>query len=545
MFAPALTFPLKMKTKLFALPLIAVLVLAAGCQKYDDTALREQIQAQEQRIAALEIAINALKSNDYVENVIPITEDGVIVGYTIVFAQSGQITVMNGKDGQNGKDGKDGQNGKDGKDGYSVQVLEDEVIFTIEGGTTFSIPRYAADHFDLPTSMILTTDVISDVIKKDTVRLDIIVNPSDFPLTKDNLTLLVQNKIFTKFDRKFDEEHPDGIETPFDETAHCDFTITEVYQNEQYEGAYSIAVAVGGEGNFFNDANAYVLAAAKDHSGKVHYTCSNTPVTIHVIPWIEEGLVLDCPNQSFYAMDEGLHATDSLKAHYATLWSNSYKSAADEYRVYDRAKINSVSIAEESQLATCEAIDCSKFQDEGLLMLNPDTKSEFWTNAIAAYQTDGTAAVSVEDAGLFVVRGSEAKTLPFNFKTFFSIETKYDLVLKSSELKANGNKFTKDLTADFAAAGDDATFPSSTIYKLSESMNTGVTGGKCVADVKDNTLEMMFYNINPTTEPFNIVSIIIKELESYQNPDGTFSVKRPAYRILNHRVDAKVSIIDE
>lgn len=181
------------------------------------------------------------------------------------------------------------------------------------------------------------------------------------------------------------------------------------------------------------------------------------------------------------------------------------KTTTDNYRVYDRKKISSISIAEESQLASCETIDCSKFRDEGLLMLNPDIESEFWANALAAYQTDGTASVKVDDAGLFIIRGSEAKTLPFNFKTF----------------------------------------PSSTIYKLSESKNTGVTGGKCVADVKDNQLEMMFYNIKPTTEPFNILSIFLKELESYQNSDGSFSVKRPAYRILNHRISAKVSIIDE
>lgn len=115
--------------KLLTLFAIALAVVVSSCSKFDDGAIWEKFDEQEQilndhemRIAALEelcrqlntnidalqTIVEALEKNDYVTNVSSVREDGEIVGYTISFANSDTITIYNGKDGVDGTDGKDG-----------------------------------------------------------------------------------------------------------------------------------------------------------------------------------------------------------------------------------------------------------------------------------------------------------------------------------------------------------------------------------------------------------------------------------------------------
>ena len=114
--------------------LSATILLVAGCsESFDDSQIWTKLDSLESRIAALEqlcrhmntnisslqTLVNALKNNDYVTGVTPITEDGKTVGYTITFSKSSPVTIYHGKDGANGADGKDGVDGKDGADGYT------------------------------------------------------------------------------------------------------------------------------------------------------------------------------------------------------------------------------------------------------------------------------------------------------------------------------------------------------------------------------------------------------------------------------------------
>lgn len=126
--------------KLYTLLAIALVVMCSSCSKFDDSAIWDKLNEQKQtliehekRIAALEelckqmntnisslqTIVNALQQNDYITSVIPINQNGTIIGYTIAFAKSGAITIYHGTDG---KDGADGTNGKDGKDGYTPQI---------------------------------------------------------------------------------------------------------------------------------------------------------------------------------------------------------------------------------------------------------------------------------------------------------------------------------------------------------------------------------------------------------------------------------------
>ena len=111
------------------LSLLACGLLLFSCSdKYDDSALRNDLSDLENRVAKLEelckqmntnisslqTIVTALQSNDYITSVTPITNDGKIVGYTITFAKSNFITIYNGTDGKDGVDGADGEDGTDG-----------------------------------------------------------------------------------------------------------------------------------------------------------------------------------------------------------------------------------------------------------------------------------------------------------------------------------------------------------------------------------------------------------------------------------------------
>ena len=128
-------------------------LLVGGCQKYDDTELRNDINDLKERvetletlcqninndITALKALVKAVETRDYITNVTPITgADGVITGYTISFANSDPITIRHGMDGDNGQDGEDGQDGSDGRDGTTpvigVSQGEDGVYYwTLNG----------------------------------------------------------------------------------------------------------------------------------------------------------------------------------------------------------------------------------------------------------------------------------------------------------------------------------------------------------------------------------------------------------------------------
>ena len=86
-------------------------------EKYDDTAIWNDIEQIKQKItelenlcrktneniASLQIIVSAMENADYITDLTPITNDGVIIGYKIVFAKKGAIFIYNGKDGQVGK----------------------------------------------------------------------------------------------------------------------------------------------------------------------------------------------------------------------------------------------------------------------------------------------------------------------------------------------------------------------------------------------------------------------------------------------------------
>ena len=123
--------------KILSIFLFSITTLFVSCtDPYDDTDIRNDIEDLKGRVSALEklckemnsnisamqTILNAVQNNDYVTAVNPITENGVIIGYTINFTKSSPVTIYHGKDGKDGENGENGKDGVNGKDGYTPVI---------------------------------------------------------------------------------------------------------------------------------------------------------------------------------------------------------------------------------------------------------------------------------------------------------------------------------------------------------------------------------------------------------------------------------------
>lgn len=156
--------------RLLTLSAIALAVVVSSCSKFDDSAIWDKINEQEQtlndhekrivaleelcrqlntNIDALQTIVEALEKKDYVTNVSPVREDGEIVGYTISFANSVTITIYNGKDGVDGKDGYTPQIGvmKD-TDGIYYWTVDGEWLLDGKGNKIKAIGEDGRDGQD-------------------------------------------------------------------------------------------------------------------------------------------------------------------------------------------------------------------------------------------------------------------------------------------------------------------------------------------------------------------------------------------------------------
>lgn len=130
--------------------LICLSVLLPSC-RYDDTLIWEELKKQEQRIAeleelcktlntnisALQVMVSALEDNDFVTSVVPVKVENVVIGYTISFSKSGDVTIYHGADGTDGSDGADGYTPviglKAADDGVYYWTLDGEWLLDEEG----------------------------------------------------------------------------------------------------------------------------------------------------------------------------------------------------------------------------------------------------------------------------------------------------------------------------------------------------------------------------------------------------------------------------
>ena len=65
-------------------------------------------------ISSMQSIIEVLQQKDGITNVVPLNENGKVIGYKLYFEKREPITIYHGKDGADGNDGQDGLDGKDG-----------------------------------------------------------------------------------------------------------------------------------------------------------------------------------------------------------------------------------------------------------------------------------------------------------------------------------------------------------------------------------------------------------------------------------------------
>ena len=140
---------------------IAIILLsltaAFACQRFDDSAIWDELRDHENRIQqleaeckrlntniqAIEIVLEALKENDYITDIVKIMEEGVEVGYSITFAKSGTVTIYHGSNGADGSTPKIGI--RKAADGEYYWTADDEWL-TDEAGD--KIPAAHSDGGD-------------------------------------------------------------------------------------------------------------------------------------------------------------------------------------------------------------------------------------------------------------------------------------------------------------------------------------------------------------------------------------------------------------
>ena len=146
--------------KRYILLLLVMLAAAISCNRFDDSAIWDELNDHKERIEKLEEACNrlnanisamqkileALSQNDYVTDVVKIMEDGVEVGYSLTFAKGGTVTIYNGSDGADGESGSTPKIGvQKAADGEYYWTADGEWLTDEDGAR---IPAVVADDGD-------------------------------------------------------------------------------------------------------------------------------------------------------------------------------------------------------------------------------------------------------------------------------------------------------------------------------------------------------------------------------------------------------------
>lgn len=93
--------------------------LEALCNQYNTT------------ISSLQVLVSSLQSNNWIKDVIPISENGTTIGYAITFMHGDPITIYNGKNGEDGHTPIIGV--KQDTDGVWYWTLDDDWLLNGEG----------------------------------------------------------------------------------------------------------------------------------------------------------------------------------------------------------------------------------------------------------------------------------------------------------------------------------------------------------------------------------------------------------------------------
>ena len=82
-------------------------------------------------INSLQVLVSSLQNNNWIKDVIPVSENGVTIGYVITFMHGDPITIYNGKNGEDGHTPIIGV--KQDDDGIWYWTIDDDWLLNAEG----------------------------------------------------------------------------------------------------------------------------------------------------------------------------------------------------------------------------------------------------------------------------------------------------------------------------------------------------------------------------------------------------------------------------
>ena len=130
-----------MKHRFLLYILLALLPVMSSCHKE----IWDKLNDHEARIARLEalcnqynttinslqVLLSSMQSNNWIKDVIPVSENGLTIGYVITFMHGDPITIYNGQNGQDGRTPIIGV--KQDVDGIWYWTLDDDWLLNTEG----------------------------------------------------------------------------------------------------------------------------------------------------------------------------------------------------------------------------------------------------------------------------------------------------------------------------------------------------------------------------------------------------------------------------
>ena len=130
-----------MKHRFLLYILLALLPVVSSCHKE----IWNKLKDHEARIARLEalcnqynttinslqVLLSSMQSNNWIKDVLPVSENGLTIGYVITFMHGDPITIYNGQNGQDGRTPIIGV--KQDVDGIWYWTLDDDWLLNTEG----------------------------------------------------------------------------------------------------------------------------------------------------------------------------------------------------------------------------------------------------------------------------------------------------------------------------------------------------------------------------------------------------------------------------
>ena len=130
-----------MKRRFLLYILLALLPVMSSCHKE----IWDKLNDHEARIARLEalcnqynttinslqVLLSSMQSNNWIKDVLPVSENGLTIGYVITFMHGDPITIYNGQNGQDGRTPIIGV--KQDVDGIWYWTLDDDWLLNTEG----------------------------------------------------------------------------------------------------------------------------------------------------------------------------------------------------------------------------------------------------------------------------------------------------------------------------------------------------------------------------------------------------------------------------